>query len=136
MSSLTNISLNNGNATLKTGYSYTVTLTFDSRVGGITAANVVVPPGTMLTTPTASGPDSNGRSTTWQFELTPPANNERTSNTLGMSLTGVTDQTGSVPTNNTASVTYTVETIKPTPQSAKGNGSQRAARRPLCRDRR
>src|SRR6218665_1525306 len=124
MSSLTNISLNNGNATLKTGYSYTVTLTFDSRVGGVTAANVVVPPGTMLTTPTASGPDSNGRSTTWQFELTPPANTERTSNTLGMSLTGVTDQTGSVPTNNTASVTYTVDTIKPTLQSAKVTGNQ------------
>ncbi|MCW8181747.1 SwmB domain-containing protein, partial [Verminephrobacter eiseniae] len=124
MSSLTNISLNNGNATLKTGYSYTVTLTFDSRVGGVTAANVVVPPGTMLTTPTASGPDSNGRSTTWQFELTPPANTERTNDTLGMSLTGVTDQNGSVPTNNAASVTYTVDTIKPTLQSAKVTGNQ------------
>src|SRR6218665_2814118 len=102
MSSLTNISLNNGNATLKTGYSYTVTLTFDSRVGGVTAANVVVPPGTMLTPPPASGPDSHGRSTTWQFELTPPVTTERTNATLGMSLTGVTDQNGSVPTNNAA----------------------------------
>ncbi|MCW5239043.1 SwmB domain-containing protein [Verminephrobacter eiseniae] len=124
MSSLTNITLHNGNATLRTGYSYTVVLTFDTRVGGVTAANVVVPPGTILTKPTAASPDSNGRSTTWLFELLPPANTERTNNTLGMSLTGVTDQNGAVPTNNTAPVTYAVDTIKPTLQSAKVTGNQ------------
>ena len=93
---------------LKTGDTATVTFTFNEAVTGFDIADVSVPNGALSQLNSADG----GK--TWTATLTPSANATSASNTLTLDHSGIMDLAGNVGSGTGASVSYEVDTVRPT----------------------
>ncbi|MCW8171145.1 hypothetical protein D8B22_19025, partial [Verminephrobacter aporrectodeae subsp. tuberculatae] len=95
----------------------TVTLTFDRLVRNVTAANLEVPAGTLLSNMRPVENRPNNLSRTWKVTLTPPADTAQTPQTIRLkNLDGVKDTTDDQPVAaaNLGPCEYTVNTQRPT----------------------
>ncbi|WP_029554446.1 SwmB domain-containing protein [Verminephrobacter aporrectodeae] len=95
----------------------TVTLTFDRLVRNVTAANLEVPAGTLLSNMRPVENRPNNLSRTWKVTLTPPADTAQTPQTIRLkNLDGVKDTTNDQPVAaaSLGPCEYTVNTQRPT----------------------
>ncbi|MCW8204641.1 SwmB domain-containing protein, partial [Verminephrobacter aporrectodeae] len=95
----------------------TVTLTFDRLVRNVTAANLEVPAGTLLSNMRPVENRPNNLSRIWKVTLTPPADTAQTPQTIRLkNLDGVKDTTNDQPVAaaNLGPCEYTVNTQRPT----------------------
>jgi hypothetical protein len=90
---------------LTAGETATVTITFSEAVSGLSAADFVVPNGSLSGFATADG------GLTWTATLTPSVSVLASGNTIEFALTGITDLAGNSGAGTTLSPDYAVSTI-------------------------
>ncbi|MCW8167252.1 hypothetical protein D8B21_20825, partial [Verminephrobacter aporrectodeae subsp. tuberculatae] len=91
---------------LTVGESTTVTFTFSEPVTGFTQGDVVLTGANGTLGPLTA----NAERTVWMATFTPTANVNAPANTIGVNLTGVTDDAGNAGTGTTSSANYSVDT--------------------------
>ena len=95
-------------ASLATGETSLVTITFSEAVTGFTNADLTVVNGTLSAVSSADG------GITWTATFTPTANVTDTSNVITLDNTGVVDAAGNTGTGTTDSNNYAIDTARPT----------------------
>ncbi len=93
---------------LSIGDTALVSFTFTEKVSGFTTADVTVPGGTLSDLASLNGGLS------WTATLTPRTGFEAAGNTLSLDLTGIADLAGNAGSGTGASVSYAVDTLRPT----------------------
>ncbi|MCW8167333.1 glycosyl hydrolase, partial [Verminephrobacter aporrectodeae subsp. tuberculatae] len=91
---------------LTAGESTTATFTFSEPVTGFTQGDVVLTGANGTLGPLTA----NAERTVWTATFTPTANVNVEANTIGVNLTGVTDDAGNAGTGTTSSANYSVDT--------------------------